>query len=451
MTEQKSVFNWQFFVGFVLVVAGGLFLADQFLEFEIMRNFWPLLVVLLGLTFFIGMLTARQRGAWLAIPGSVITTTGIILYIHNTFNLWVTWTYAWALLVSAVGIGMLIMNIYLKREGLQKAGGWVIGIGLVLFVLFGIFFEVVLDLAGLNVNSGIFLGSGLVLLGLFVVFSRFIFSTKPKKVIAEEQPAEPVTEAVEEPSAEPMMTMPEEEQPSAEPMMTMPEEGEPAPEMQGEKISPLEEDVEFSKLAFDVAGDVVIEQGDVCSLRIEGDQALIDKVNTNVADDTLSITFQSGEEGLKKLKWIEKESKVQYFITVKSLKALTLSGAGNIHGDRLSGESLDLRHSGEGRLIFKNLKYDEIQVSLEGLGEIILDGEVQTQNVDLGGLGSYKAEDLKSLEANVLVSGAGTAQVWVEEDLNATLTGAGSILYKGQPTLEKSITGLGNIKPLETD
>ncbi len=435
MAGRKSVFNWQVIIGFVLVVTGGLFLVDQFLEVELMRNFWPLLVVLLGLTFFVGMILARKNGAWLAIPGTVIAAIGIILYIHNTFDLWITWTYAWALLISAAGIGMLIMNIYLKRLGLRKAGGWVIGIGLVLFVLFGIFFEVILDLAGSNVNSGVFLGSGLVLLGVFVIFSRFIFSTKIKKTVIEAPSAEAVKEFVEAPPSE-----------SSEPI---PDEVQKASELQVETFTPLEEGVEFDQLVFDVVGDVFIEQGDTCSLRIEAEQELTDKINAVVDNGSLSIILQSENEGFKRLKWIGQERLIQYFVTVKSLSGLTMSGIGNIHSDHLSGESLRIIHLGEGKLILQNLIYQKLQVSLEGLGEIELDGDVQSQTIDLSGLGSYDAQGLRTQVANVVVSGAGTALIWVEEALEAALIGAGSIRYRGQPAIQKTISGLGNIKPLE--
>jgi len=435
MTDRNPVFNWQLIIGFILVAAGALFLVDLFLEIDIMRNYWPLLIVLLGLTFFVGMIPAKSGGAWLAIPGAVITTAGIIFYIHNTFNLWVTWTYAWALLISAVGVGMLIMNISLKRRGLRTAAGWVIGVGLVLFVLFGIFFEIIMDLAGLSINSGVFLGSGLVLLGLFVVLSRFIFSTEPAKSKIEKKPAISEDKPPMETKTEPAATVSEEPQEAEEPIK--------------ETILPLEEGVEFTQLVFDVAGDVFIEQGDICKLRIEGEKELVQKIKTEVTEDTLSIVFQSDAMGLKSLKWIGRESKVQYFITVKSLTGLTLSGVGNIQSEKISGETLSLLHSGEGRIILKNINYQALQVSLEGLGEILLEGEAQTQDLDLSGLGTYKAQDLKTWEANVTVSGAGTAKLWVEETLNASLTGAGSILYKGQPAVEKSTKGLGKIGPLD--
>jgi hypothetical protein len=185
MTDRKSGFIWQFFIGFIFLLVGSIFLADQFLEVEITRNYWPLMVVLLGVMLFIAMILAGRKGAWLAILASVITIAGGILYIHLTYNLWLTWVYAWGLLISAVGLGMLIMNIYFKRDGLRKAAGWVMGIGLILFVIFGIIFEIIMGLTDYNVNSGLFLGGGLVLLGIFVAFSGLIFSDKRKKVLKE--------------------------------------------------------------------------------------------------------------------------------------------------------------------------------------------------------------------------------------------------------------------------
>ncbi|MEA3326118.1 MAG: DUF5668 domain-containing protein, partial [Chloroflexota bacterium] len=85
MAKKRTIFNWQFYFGFVLIVTGGLFLADQLLDVEIMPYFWPLLIILLGVTFFVGMVAAGKRGSGLAIPGAVITMLGILLFIQNTF------------------------------------------------------------------------------------------------------------------------------------------------------------------------------------------------------------------------------------------------------------------------------------------------------------------------------------------------------------------------------
>lgn len=424
MAKNKPIFNWQLYFGLVLVVTGGLFLADQLLGIDIMGYFWPLLIVLFGVTFFIGMLFAGKSGAWLAIPGTVITTTGILLFIQNSFDLWVTWSYAWALLISAAGVGMLIMNIYLKRTGLRRAAGLVIGIGLTLFVLFGVFFEVILDIAGTDVNSGIFLGGGLVLLGLFVVFSRALFSRVTNGAApGDEQEKEAVVDTTFERVEE------------------MPEPGEDA-------VQPLPDGVEFSGIDFKSVGEVFLVQGDTCSAKMEGSEEFLKKVQTEIKDDLLTITFSSDVNDWSSLHWLTREHRIQYFITVKTLSKLKLAGAASIKSEKLEGDKLTIDHSGAGEMVLKGLRYDELDVYVGGLGEIRLEGEARLQLVDLSGAGSYKAEDLKSQEANVALSGAGSARVWVEGELNANLSGAGSIKYKGDPQVEKVNTGLGSIKPL---
>ncbi len=233
MTEKRKVFNWQFYFGLVLIVTGGLFLADQFIAVDIMAFFWPLLIIFLGVTFFFGMVVAGKRGAGLAIPGTVITTIGLLLFIQNTFKIWVTWAYAWGLLISAVGLGLLIMNFYLKKLNLRRIAGLLIGIGLLLFVIFGVLFEVILDISGTDLNSGLFLGGGLVALGLFVIFSRPLFSRRKKQQVVEEVqtevetevqtevqteeplPVDAVYEEVEEELPEPL-ELPVEEEPNSE-------------------------------------------------------------------------------------------------------------------------------------------------------------------------------------------------------------------------------------------
>jgi hypothetical protein len=432
MAGRKSIFNWQLLIGFILVVTGALYLVDQFLDIDLMQNYWPFLVVFLGLTFFIWMILAGKRGAGYAIPGALFTMAGLIFYVHNTYDLWITWTYAWGLMISAVGIGMLMMNIYLKRDGLRKAAGWVIGIGLILFVIFGIFFEVILNLAGANINSGIFLGSGLVLLGLFVVFSRFIFADRRKKPVIEEKVPEPAEELVEE--------MPVDQ--------AQAEESAEEPEIPVESVTPIELEQEFSKIDFKGAGEVIILQGETCALDIQGDQELVEKVKTEISDGMLTITFQADEIVWRGLKGIVEESRLRYDIKVKSLEALKLDGAGSIHSDTLTGESLKIQHDGLGKIVLTNLAYEGLDVDLGGLGEIEVDGEVQKQSVHIRGAGAYKAALLKSQDAEIAVNGAGMAKVWVETKLIASLTGAGSIKYKGAPVLEESKTGLGTIAPI---
>lgn len=442
MANEKSVFNWQFYLGFVLVVTGGLFLADQLLETHLMSIFWPLLVVLFGITFIVGMIFAGKKGAGLGIPGAIITTSGILLFIQNTFDLWITWTYAWALLISATGVGLLLMNIYLKKSTLRKIAGWIIGIGLTLFVLFGVFFEVVLDVPGTSVNSGLFLGGGMVLLGLFIIFSRPLFAEKrkePKK--EEEKEPEEEIEAVEAEFKEAEEVEEGEEVEAVEEL----EEVAPTEEV---LLEPLPEESLFTGIHFKSVGEVHLIQSDSCSLKMEGPESLITKVKTDVQEGVLTIIYDSDDADWSDIQWMNADHDIRYYVNIENLQTLNIEGAGSVQGPNLHGESLSINHTGSGNIVLKGLQYQELDLNMSGLGEIQLAGEVQKQNLDVSGAGNYKAENLRSQEANVTLSGSGLVQVWVEEELNADLSGAGSIEYKGEPKIEESNTGVGSIKPL---
>ena len=84
-------------VGMVLVGLGLLFLVAQLFNVNVMHFTWPFLLSCRGCFF-------RRYDAWgkgaggLAIPGSIITTVGLILLYQNSFNHWQSWAYAWALI-----------------------------------------------------------------------------------------------------------------------------------------------------------------------------------------------------------------------------------------------------------------------------------------------------------------------------------------------------------------
>ena len=423
MTKHKSVFNGQLYLGFVFIVAGGLFLADMFLFEGILRFYWPLLIVLFGVTFFVGMLVAGKSGAALAIPGTIITFVGLLLFLQNALSLWVTWIYAWTLLISAVGLGMLIMNFYLKQQGIRRVAGLLIGIGLTLFVVLGVFIEIILGITGVNVNSGVILGSGLVLLGVFIIFSKPLFAKVNKRSASTKKESNEVVDA------------------AMREVVDLPGES-------GVVVKPLAEDVEFSRLHFKSIGEVQIIQGDTCELRMEGNEELLKKVKVDVKNDILAITYMSDVADWTGFIWITAEHRICYYLTVKDISQIDMAGAGSIRTEKLEGKNLQLAHAGVGQMILKGLNYQELLVDLGGLGEIRVEGEVDSQSVDLSGGGSYQAENLLSQSANISLSGAGSGRVWVDGELNVDISGAGSVKYKGSPSISQNITGLGSIKPL---
>jgi hypothetical protein len=137
-------------VGGVLILVGLLFLAERLFEFDLGTYGWPLFVIVPGvLLLFAGLAAPVREGVGLAIAGTITTTTGLVLAFQNATDSWSTWAYAWALVGPAsAGLGMAFYGLVRGVPGVASEGLRVLGVGLALFVGFGLFFEGVIGLSG---------------------------------------------------------------------------------------------------------------------------------------------------------------------------------------------------------------------------------------------------------------------------------------------------------------
>jgi hypothetical protein len=132
-------------------------------------------VVAAGVALFVGMVLGGKGAAGLAIPASITTMTGLILLFQNTFNAWQTWAYAWALIVpTATGLGTWLMGWWADQPRAREAGRRMAEGGLVLFLVFAGFFELVLNLSGLLSSGlgGTAVAVILILAGLYLLARR---------------------------------------------------------------------------------------------------------------------------------------------------------------------------------------------------------------------------------------------------------------------------------------
>ncbi len=81
----------------------------------------------------------------------------------------------------------------------------------------------------------------------------------------------------------------------------------------------------------------------------------------------------------------------------------------------------------------------DLSVTIADAGSVTLAGSAGRQRVEISGLGTYQGTALGSGDADLLVSGAGSAGQ-VSGNLDATVTAAGSITYPGSPTLTSAVT-----------
>jgi hypothetical protein len=158
-------------LGAILIGLGLLFLVVQIPGVRFGYHMWPFFIIIPGLAFFVGMVLGGRGAGGLAVPGSIVTTVGLILLYQNVTNHWVSWSYAWGLIVAAVGIGLMINGSWSFRPALITQGRRVAVIGLALFLAFGAFFEAFIFRGFIGYAQWVW-PVALIALGLFLLLRR---------------------------------------------------------------------------------------------------------------------------------------------------------------------------------------------------------------------------------------------------------------------------------------
>ncbi len=160
--------------GIILVGIGLLFLVQQALGIDIGHFGWPLFIILPGLALLVAFAVGPASVAGLAIPGCVITTVGLILAVDNTFEIWQTWAYAWALIPASVGLGLRLQSERLGQPRAMEAGTRMLEGFLLAFLVLAVFFELILNLShAANGALRTFVGPAvLILAGIYLLMRR---------------------------------------------------------------------------------------------------------------------------------------------------------------------------------------------------------------------------------------------------------------------------------------
>jgi hypothetical protein len=126
-------------LGILLIILGALFLFGRFVN--VGSFVWPFFVIVPGVALLAWAIVGGRSVAGLAVPGSIVTTVGLILLVMNATNTFEAWSYAWALVVASVGLGTYIYGTLITDVKRQNDGIRTITAGLVMFAAFGIFFQ----------------------------------------------------------------------------------------------------------------------------------------------------------------------------------------------------------------------------------------------------------------------------------------------------------------------
>lgn len=196
----------------------------------------------------------------------------------------------------------------------------------------------------------------------------------------------------------------------------------------------------FDSISVDYPASVFISQGNTESLKLEADDDVLPGLKTEVRNNELRIYYK--KDGDKR---INPTKTIVITITVKDLKAVDFSSAGELTMDGINSDGLDISLSGAGNIDLNDANVKELSVNMSGAGSMTASGIADDLSLNISGFGDFNGKNLQSKTASVNISGAGSATVRTEDELDATISGAGSVNYYGSPSVNKHINGVGSV------
>ena len=215
----------------------------------------------------------------------------------------------------------------------------------------------------------------------------------------------------------------------------------------------------FHRVSMSGLGEIIVTQGETESLTIEAEDNLMRYIESDVRGGTLYIGFDVSP---RRVNIIPTET-IRFYLGVKQLSQLSMSGAGRMRAPSLEAEDLGISISGAGDIDVGSVTAEELEVNVSGAGDVDIvsltaesltvhlsgaggvdvAGKVVTQEARLSGVGGYNAGGLESRNATMTISGLGGATIHVTDDLDVRISGAGNVKYYGSPSVTESISGLG--------
>jgi len=170
--------------------------------------------------------------------------------------------------------------------------------------------------------------------------------------------------------------------------------------------------------------DVFLTQGNNMSISVEADENLHEYILTEIEGDVLHVYTDAN---------IREAKMKRVYVTMDKINSLSTTSAGDLIGETpVRTDNLELNVSSAGDIKIEAYAKN-IEVDISSSGDMTLSGEADMLEGNLSSAGDLNAYNLKVREADLDVSSAGDADVYVTERLRARASSAGDINYKGNP------------------
>ena len=137
-----------------LLIMGLVLMLGQLLQIPFGAFLWPFIFIIPGgLVLLAALGSDNSSGEGLAILGGILSSLGLLFLAQSISGWWASWAYAWALIApTSVGVSQLLYGQHQHRDEIVKSGRRLIKIGLTMFAIGFVFFELVLGISGFGLK-----------------------------------------------------------------------------------------------------------------------------------------------------------------------------------------------------------------------------------------------------------------------------------------------------------
>ena len=198
----------------------------------------------------------------------------------------------------------------------------------------------------------------------------------------------------------------------------------------------------FKQVALSGIGEVIITQGTTNALSIEAEDNVLPLIEARVHNQVLVI-------GLKDNVVLQTDQPVRFFVQMVEVAGLVASDSGKISAQSIESDQLTLSVGDSGAIVIEQLTTDVLDVTISGSGQVTLAGYADQQTVNVEDSGKYDTADLESAIANITLSGSAKGNVWVNDQLVASLDDSSALSYFDDPVVQIHTSGSATVTQLD--
>lgn len=196
----------------------------------------------------------------------------------------------------------------------------------------------------------------------------------------------------------------------------------------------------FTKVFSQIDADIYITQSDTQQVIIEGQENVLDQIQTYVSDGILRIDYDQ---------CIRDHDGVNIYLSMNQVNGLKMGGSGKIVAqNHIITDLMEFKISGSGYIQVDSLQVQNIDTHISGSGDVII-GSADIADyhlIQITGSGNVLSYDIVVRAAEILISGSGNCELHVTSTLDVEIPGSGNVYYRGNPSVSQNITGSGTIQ-----